>query len=153
MRWKKGNISPSTGGLGGTLHLLGSERGLELARAGVSKAWDWQGMALGLVLALRKWRCPLGQGVKGSALGWLRTLVGHRARGRRVKGLAGISGSSSWLCMRGPPSVWGAHGYRGCREKALCREGMELCGEEHRAVWGETQGDLGPGLCHAQPCF
>lgn len=62
---------PFHGWVGGLLHLLGSGRGPELARAGVSKGWDWQELALGLVLALRKWRCPLGQGVMGSVLGCL----------------------------------------------------------------------------------
>lgn len=41
----------------------------------------------------------------GAALGWLCALVGRRARGQRVKGLAGISGQQfmAWACTCGPP--------------------------------------------------
>lgn len=44
MRWRRGNIVPSTGGLGEALHLLGSGRGPGLARAGV---WQRLGLAGG----------------------------------------------------------------------------------------------------------
>lgn len=113
---------------GGALHLLGSGRGLGLARAdsraGISKGWDWQGLALGLVLALWKWQCPLGQGVMGSALGWLRALVERRARGRRVKALAGIS-AQQFMAWAGAVHVWHSCFFPICSGEPIGTGGVE----------------------------
>lgn len=123
MRWRKDRSFH-----GGALHLLGSGRGLGLARAdsraGISKGWDWQGLALGLVLALWKRRCPLGQGVMGSALGWLRALVGRRARGRRVKALAGIS-AQQFMAWAGAVHVWHSCFFPICSGEPIGTEGVE----------------------------